>query len=89
MRFAQGSRREKTRNRKVANLRTGNNMTIITGTAWSKNTPVEVLQELERQERKAMEQGNTSHVAPPAREQEEQNAPGSQTQPRCATPVRD
>ena len=64
-------------------------MTIITGTALSKNTPVEVLQELERQERKATEQGNTSQIIPPAREQEEQNAPGTQTQPYCVAPVRE
>ena len=61
-------------------------MTIITGTALSKNTPVKVLQELEWQERKATEQDVTSHVAPPAGEQEEQNSPRTENQPHSVTP---
>lgn len=64
-------------------------MTIITGTALSKNTPVEVLQELEHQERKAIERGNTSCVAQPTKEQEEQNAPGTQTEPHPVTLVQE
>jgi len=63
-------------------------MTIITGTALSKNTPVEVLQELEWQERKAMEQGSTSHPAPTAREREEHSAPETQIYPHYVTPAR-
>lgn len=64
-------------------------MTIITGTALSKNTPVEVLQELEWQERKVREQSNPGHVRTLSTEQEEQNTPGSHTQPYGAAPIRD
>jgi len=61
-------------------------MTIITGTALSKNTPVKVLQELEWQERKATEQDETGHVAPLAGEQEEQNSTRTENQPHSVTP---
>ena len=63
-------------------------MTIITGTAMSKNTPVEVLQELECQERRAIEQGKTSYIDQPAKDREEQNARATQVYPHSVTPVR-
>jgi len=64
-------------------------MAVITGTAFSKNTPVRVLQELEHLERREAGQIERIHAAQPAEDEEERKEAHALGQPDSVTPVRE